>query len=90
MRGDESNITAVELAVVHHELAVDSLLQFVDSAMEKHWLLADAVHQQLQGLIQIWYICGANDQLNLGGLAALRSSREKSRTVLIPTTTLTT
>ena len=49
-RRDEGNITAVDLAAVHHELAVDPLLRFVDFAMEKHWRSSDAVHQ-LQGLL---------------------------------------
>ena len=35
-RRDESDITAVELAPLHHELAVDLLRWFVDFATEKH------------------------------------------------------
>ena len=35
-RRDESNITAVELAAVNHELAVDSLLWCADLLMKKH------------------------------------------------------
>ena len=72
-RRDESNVTAVEVAVVHHELEVDSLLWFVDFAGENHCGSADAVHQQLQGLIQIWYENGSDDQLNLAGLAATKA-----------------
>ena len=51
---------------MHHKLAVDPLRWFADFAMEKHWHSSDAVHQQLQGLIQIWYNAGTYDQLNLG------------------------
>ena len=29
------------------------------------------MYQQLQGLIQMWYIAGTYDQLNLGGVAAM-------------------
>ena len=39
---------------------------FFDLAMEKHWRSSDAVDQQVQGLIQIWYTAGTYDQLNLG------------------------
>ena len=70
-RRDESDITAVELAALHHELAVDPLRWFADFAMEKHWRASNAGYQQLQGLIQIWYIPGTCDQLNLGDGAAM-------------------
>ena len=50
-RRDEIDSTAVELAVLHHELAVDPLRWFADIAMQKHWHSSDAVDQQLQGLI---------------------------------------
>ena len=42
-RRDERNITAVELAALHHELAVDPLRWFAVFAMEKHWSSSDAV-----------------------------------------------
>ena len=67
----------VELAAVHHELAVDSLLCFADFAMDKHWRSTDAVHLQLQGLIEIWCICGTDDQLNLGWHGSYKGAREK-------------
>ena len=68
-RRDESDITAVKLAAVRHELAVGSLLWLGDFfAMEGRWRSSDAVPQHLQGLIQIWYACGTDDQLNLGGI----------------------
>ena len=67
----ESDFTAVELAVLHHELAVDPLRWFADFAVEKHWHSLDAENQQLQGLIHIWYTAGTYDQLNLGGVAAM-------------------
>ena len=70
-RGVESDITAVELAALHHELAVDPLRWFAVFAMEKHWQTSDDVYQQLQALIQIWNIAGTHDQLNLGGVAAM-------------------
>ena len=68
---DESVITAVGLAALHHLLAVDALRWFADFAMEKHWHSSDAVYQQLQGLIQIWYTAGTYDQSNLGSVAAV-------------------
>ena len=70
-RRDESDITAVVLAALHHELAVDPLRLFADFAMEKHWHSSDAVNQQIQGLIRIWYTAGTYEQLNSGGLAAM-------------------
>ena len=70
-RRDESDITAVDLAVLHHELAVDPLRRFADFAMKKKWYPSDAVYQQLQGLIQMWCTAGTYDQLNLGGVAAM-------------------
>ena len=70
-RRDESDIAAVKLAALHHELAVDPLRWFADFAMEKHWHSSDAAYQQLQGLIKIWYTAGTFDQLNLGGVAAV-------------------
>ena len=36
-RRDESDITAVDFAVLHHELAVDPLRWFADFAMKKKW-----------------------------------------------------
>ena len=42
-----------------------------DFAMAKHWHSSDAVFQQLQGLLQIWYTAGTYDQLNLVGVAAM-------------------
>ena len=58
-RRDESNISAVELAVVHHELAVDSLLRFVDFAMENYWRPSGAVHAAVAGsdpnLVHLWH-----------------------------------
>ena len=57
-RRDDSDITAVELAALHFELAVDPLRWFADFAMEKHWHSSDAVYLQLQGLIQISYTAG--------------------------------
>ena len=65
---DESDVTAVELAALQHELAVDPLLWFADFAKKKHWHSSDAVYQQLQVLIQIWY---TYDQVNFGGVAAV-------------------
>ena len=47
-RRDESDTTAVELAAVHHELAVDPWRWVSDFAAEKHWHSSDAVYQQLQ------------------------------------------
>ena len=35
-----------------------------DLAVEQHWHLTDAVHQQVQGLLQIWYTAGT---YNVGG-----------------------
>ena len=57
-------LSRVESAL-HHEPAVDSLRWFADFAMEKRWHSWDAVYQQLQGLIQIWYTAGTYDRLNL-------------------------
>ena len=57
---------------MHPKLAVDPLLWFANFAMEKYWRSSAAVHQQLQGLIQIWYINGTHNQLNLGGMAAMK------------------
>ena len=68
-RRDESDITAVELAALHHELAVDPL----------RWLSSDAAHQQLQGLILIWYTAGTCDQLNLGSVAAMEEQARQIR-----------
>ena len=70
-RRDESDITAVELAALHRELAVDPLRWISDFAAEKHWHSSDAVYQQLQRLIQMWSTYGTYDQLNLGGVAAM-------------------
>ena len=70
-RRDESDITAVELAALPHELAVDPLRWFGDFVVEKHWHSSDVACQQLQGLIQIWFSAGTYDQLNLGGVAAM-------------------
>ena len=67
----ESDIAAVELAALRHELAVDPLRWFADFAMEKHWHSSDSAYQQLQGLIKIWYTAGTFDQFNLGGVAAV-------------------
>ena len=47
-RRDDSDITALELAAVHHELAVDQLRWFAGFSAEKHWHSSDAEHQQLQ------------------------------------------
>ena len=44
---------------------------FSDSAAEKHWHSSDAVCQQQQGLIQIWYTAGTYDQLNWESVAAM-------------------
>ena len=41
----ESDITAVELAALHHELAVDPVRWFADFAMKEHWHSSDAVNQ---------------------------------------------
>ena len=57
-RRDESDITAVELAGLHHELVVDAMRWFSDFATEKHWHSSDAGCQQLQWLIQIWFSAG--------------------------------
>ena len=65
------DVTSVELAASHHELAVDPLRWFADFAMGKHWHSLDASFKQLQGLIQIWFIAGTYDQLNLRGVAAM-------------------
>ena len=62
-RRDESDITAVELAALHHELAVDPLRWFANFAMEKHWHSSDAVHRHFQVLIRIWYTDETYDQL---------------------------
>ena len=50
----QMRITAVELASLRHELAVDPLRWLVDFVMEKHGHSSDAVYQQLHGLIHIW------------------------------------
>ena len=42
-REDDSDITAVELAALHQERAVDPLRWFADFAMQKHWHSSDAV-----------------------------------------------
>ena len=61
-RRDERVITAVELAVLHHELAVDPLRWFSDVvAVKKHWhSLSDAVFQQFAGadpdLVHRWNV----------------------------------
>ena len=59
----ESDIIAVELAALHHELAVDPLRWFADFAGERHWHSSDAVYQHFQDLIRIWYTDGTYDQL---------------------------
>ena len=46
----KSDITAFELAALHHELAVDALCSFSDLAAEKHRYFSDAKTQQLQEL----------------------------------------
>ena len=65
--------SAVELAALHHKLAVDPLRWLADTAMEKHWhsFLRCRIPEQLQGLIQIWNTAGTYGQLNLGGVAAM-------------------
>ena len=45
-RRNESDITAVELAALHHELAVDPLCSFSDLAADMHRYFSDATHQQ--------------------------------------------
>ena len=68
------DITAVELAAVHHELAVDPLRWFSGFGRE-NWHSTTAVFQQLQVLIQMGYTTGTYDQLNLGGIAAMEVPR---------------
>ena len=75
----ESDITEVKLAALHHELVVEPPRRFADFAMEKRWHSSDAVHQQLQGLIQIWYTAGTYDPLNLGGVAAMEAGDSELR-----------
>ena len=70
-RRDESDITAVELAALHHELAVDPLRWFADFAMEKPLHSSDTVYQHFQELLRIWYTSGAYDPVNFGGVAAM-------------------
>ena len=50
---------------------MDLLRWFADVGMAKRWHSSDAVCQQLQELIQIWYAAGTYDQLYLGGVAAM-------------------
>ena len=51
----ESDITAVELAALHHDLAVVPLRWFAAFTMKEHWHSSDAVFHYLLWLIQIWY-----------------------------------
>ena len=60
-RRDESDVTAVGLAALDRELAVDPPRWFADFSMEKHWHSSDAACQELQGLIQMWYTAGTDD-----------------------------
>ena len=69
---------------MHPKLAVDPLLWFANFAMEKYWRSSAAVHQQLQGLIQIWYICAEVRTVNFGTMITTqpnlgRSSLDVSR-----------
>ena len=57
-RRDESDITAVQLAALHHGT---HCVGFLTSRRKSAGI------QQLLGLIQIWYITGTYDQLILGG-----------------------
>ena len=75
----ESDITEVELAALHYELAVEPLRWFADFAMDKLWLSWGAVCLHFQELIRTWYTDGTYDQLNLGGVS-----------MLMPTATLAT
>ena len=57
---DESDITAVELAALHDELAVDPLCWFADFSVEKHWHSSDAVLPAVAGadpnLVHSWHV----------------------------------
>ena len=77
----------VELAALHHDLAVDPLREFAGFAMEQHWHTSDAVYQQVQGLIQIWCTAGTYDQMNLGRSCG---GVVEADSTLMPTVTLTT
>ena len=59
-RRDASDITAVELAALHHELAVGPLRWFAHFAMERHWRSSEAVYRQMQrgdpNLVHRWYV----------------------------------
>ena len=69
-RRDESDISPVEVAALHHELAVDTLRWF------SYFAASDAINQ---GLIQIWYTAGTGNQLNLGGVAAMEELARQIR-----------
>ena len=69
---------------MHHELAVESLLWFVDFAMEKHCRSSDAVQQQLLELIPIRYIYGTYGQLNLGGVADFKELARQIQVFIDP------
>ena len=86
---DESNITAVEVAALHHELVVRPLLWFADFAMEKHWQSSDAVYQQLQGLTQTWHTADTYDHLNLGTVAVFQELASQIQSYVGPTHVLT-
>ena len=60
---DTSYITVVELAALHHELAVGHCVALLTSRWKTLALVA--------GLIQIWSTAGAYDQLKLGGVAVM-------------------
>ena len=53
-RRDASDITAVELGALHHELAVDPLRWFADLAMEKLW--HSSVAKAGPHLVHRWYV----------------------------------
>ena len=80
-RRRRSDITAVEPAALHHELAarLTHLRWSADFAMEEHWHSSDAVYQHFQRLIRIWYTDGTCDHLNFGGVAAMEELARRIR-----------
>ena len=81
----KSDVTVVELAALRHELAVDPVRSFADFAMEEHWHSSDAFFQPSQRLIRICSTDGTYEAWQLW-----RSSRDRSRSLLLSTATLAT
>ena len=89
-RRDESDMTAVELAALHHEPAVDPLRWFSGFVAGKQWHSSDAVFQRLRELIHISCTAGTMRPTELGSSGSDGGAwRDRHRTMWMPTTTQT-